>query len=53
VSELLAMGKVADIDNLAPPNVPICFSLTQTKLFMSIITEFCPAAKVSPPGPFS
>ena len=30
------------------PDAPIGFSLTHTKLFISIITEFCPVAWISP-----
>ena len=45
-------SEVDEDENLAPPRVSIRFPLTHTKLFMSIITEFCPVAWVSPAGPF-
>src|SRR5205809_3736010 len=40
VSELLAIGMVADMENSGPPRKSIFLLLTQTRLFMSIITEF-------------
>ena len=48
VSELLAIGSVAEAENTAPPRRAISFLLTQTRLFMSIMIEFWPVANTSP-----
>jgi len=51
LTELFAMGRMAESESLAPPNAPICFLLTQTKLFMFMMMEFWPVAKISPLAP--
>src|SRR5260370_59801 len=50
---IIEIKRVAETENSAPPNALTFFFLTQTKLFMSISTEFLPMARTSPLGPRS